>query len=52
MKLGARLPCKCVVAIQCDRRGNRRVLAVGTEGKEMIDRTAANIEAVRPFATA
>ena len=38
-----------VVAIQRDKRGGRRVLAVGTEGKEMLGRTPGNIEAVRPL---
>src|SRR6185436_6361096 len=38
-----------VVAVQRDGRGGRRVLAVGTEGKEMLGRTPGNIEAVRPL---
>ena len=38
-----------VVAVQRDGRGGKRVLAVGTEGKEMLGRTPGNIEAVRPL---
>jgi rod shape-determining protein MreB len=38
-----------VVAVQKDGRGGKRVLAVGTEGKEMLGRTPHNIEAVRPL---
>src|SRR5512137_458467 len=38
-----------VVAIQRDNRGGKKVLAVGTEGKEMLGRTPGNIEAVRPL---
>src|SRR3982751_1398316 len=38
-----------VVAVQKDGRGGKRVLAVGTEGKEMLGRTPGNIEAVRPL---
>src|SRR4029079_2323746 len=38
-----------VVAVQRDARGGQRVLAVGTEGKEMLGRTPHNIEAVRPL---
>ena len=38
-----------VVAVQRDERGGKRVLAVGTEGKEMLGRTPGNIEAVRPL---
>jgi rod shape-determining protein MreB len=38
-----------VVAVQRDNRGGKRVLAVGTEGKEMLGRTPHNIEAVRPL---
>lgn len=38
-----------VVAVQRDGRGGKRVLAVGTEGKEMLGRTPRNIEAVRPL---
>src|SRR5687767_2335688 len=38
-----------VVAVQRDGRGGRRVLAVGTEGKEMLGRTPGNLEAVRPL---
>jgi rod shape-determining protein MreB len=38
-----------VVAVQRDARGGKRVLAVGTEGKEMLGRTPSSIEAVRPL---
>ncbi len=38
-----------VVAVQRDTRGAKKVLAVGTEGKEMLGRTPANIQAVRPL---
>jgi len=38
-----------VVAVQRDSRGGKRVLAVGTEGKEMLGRTPGGIEAVRPL---
>jgi rod shape-determining protein MreB len=38
-----------VVAVQKDQRGVKRVLAVGTEAKEMLGRTPGHIEAVRPL---
>ncbi len=38
-----------VVAVQRDSRGNKRVLAVGREAKEMLGRTPHNIQAVRPL---
>ncbi len=38
-----------VVAVQQDPRGQKRVLAVGKEAKEMLGRTPGNITAVRPL---
>lgn len=38
-----------VVAVQRDPRGDKRVLAVGREAKEMLGRTPGNIEAIRPL---
>jgi rod shape-determining protein MreB len=38
-----------VVAVQVDRRGERRVLAVGKDAKEMLGRTPVGIEAIRPM---
>src|SRR6478609_3762416 len=38
-----------VVAVQRDARGDKRVLAVGREAKEMLGRTPGNIEAIRPL---
>lgn len=38
-----------VVAVARDARGDKRVLAVGREAKEMLGRTPGNIEAVRPL---
>jgi len=38
-----------VVAVQRGARGEKRVLAVGTEAKEMLGRTPGSIEAVRPL---
>ncbi len=38
-----------VVAVQRDSRGNKKVLAVGREAKEMLGRTPHNIQAVRPL---
>jgi len=38
-----------VVAVHKDARGMRKVLAVGREAKEMLGRTPANIEAIRPM---
>jgi len=38
-----------VVAVQKDSRGNKKVLAVGREAKEMLGRTPGNIDAIRPM---
>ncbi len=38
-----------VVAVQYDARGERRVLAVGKDAKEMLGRTPKGIEAIRPM---
>lgn len=38
-----------VVAVARDSRGDKRVLAVGREAKEMLGRTPGNIEAIRPL---
>lgn len=38
-----------VVAVQTDKRGERRVLAVGKDAKEMLGRTPVGIEAIRPM---
>ncbi|MBM4344720.1 MAG: rod shape-determining protein [Deltaproteobacteria bacterium] len=38
-----------VVAVQQDPQGQRRVLAVGKDAKEMIGRTPSGIEAIRPM---
>lgn len=38
-----------VVAIRREARGQKKVLAVGKEAKEMLGRTPGNIEAVRPM---
>src|SRR5689334_22726757 len=38
-----------VVAVQRGLRGEKKVIAVGTEAKEMLGRTPGNIEAVRPL---
>ena len=38
-----------VVAVQMDRRGTKRVLAVGIEAKRMLGRTPGNIVAIRPL---
>lgn len=38
-----------VVAVQRDARGNKKVLAVGKEAKEMLGRTPGSIEAIRPM---
>ena len=38
-----------VVAVQTDARGQRRVVAVGKEAKEMLGRTPGHISAVRPL---
>lgn len=38
-----------VVAIRREGRGQKKVLAVGKEAKEMLGRTPSNIEAIRPM---
>ena len=38
-----------VVAVQKDRNGRDRILAVGQEAKQMIGKTPLNIQAVRPM---
>jgi len=38
-----------VVAIHRDSRGDKRVLAVGREAKEMLGRTPGSIFAIRPM---
>ena len=38
-----------VVAVQNDKRGTKRVLAVGIEAKQMLGRTPGNIVAIRPL---
>ena len=38
-----------VVALHNDRRGNKRVVAVGTQAKAMLGRCTADITAVRPL---
>ena len=38
-----------VVAVQMDKRGTKRVLAVGIEAKRMLGRTPGNIVAIRPL---
>ncbi len=38
-----------VVAVQKDKYGKDRILAVGEEAKQMIGKTPLNIEAVRPM---
>jgi len=38
-----------VVAIQYDNHGQKRILAVGQEAKEMIGKTPGNIKAIRPM---
>src|SRR4030043_1299444 len=38
-----------VVAVQRDSRGEKRILAVGREAKEMLGRTPGNIYAIRPM---
>ena len=38
-----------VVAVQSDRHGKDRILAVGQEAKQMIGKTPLNIQAVRPM---
>lgn len=39
----------CVVAVGSDNQGRRKVLAVGTEAKNMIGRTPDKIKAIRPL---
>ncbi len=38
-----------VVAVKLDARGDKTVLAVGSEAKKMLGRTPGNIEAIRPL---
>jgi len=38
-----------VVAVQSDRQGKDKILAVGQEAKQMIGKTPLNIQAVRPM---
>lgn len=38
-----------VVAIQTDRTGRQKILAVGREAKEMVGKTPGNITAIRPM---
>ncbi len=38
-----------VVAVKKDEKGNKKVLAVGSEAKKMLGRTPGNIEAIRPM---
>jgi rod shape-determining protein MreB len=38
-----------VVAVQRDERGQKKVLAVGREAKEMLGRTPGSIQAIRPL---
>ncbi|MDQ1326569.1 MAG: rod shape-determining protein MreB [Campylobacterota bacterium] len=38
-----------VVAIQFDKQGHQRILAVGQEAKEMVGKTPGNIRAIRPM---
>lgn len=38
-----------VVAIQVDRNGQERILAVGQEAKDMVGKTPGNIKAIRPM---
>ncbi|MBK7399892.1 MAG: rod shape-determining protein [Myxococcales bacterium] len=38
-----------VVAVKRDERGQKKVVAVGREAKEMLGRTPGNIEAIRPL---
>jgi len=38
-----------VVAVQRDTRGEKKVLTVGREAKEMLGRTPGNIQAIRPL---
>lgn len=38
-----------VVAVKIDKKGNKKVLAVGKDAKAMLGRTPGNIEAIRPL---
>ena len=38
-----------VVAIQHDKYGKQRILAVGQEAKDMVGKTPGNIRAIRPM---
>jgi len=38
-----------VVAIQVDRHGQEKILAVGQEAKDMVGKTPGNIKAIRPL---
>ena len=38
-----------VVAVQSDRYGKQKILAVGQEAKDMIGKTPGNITAIRPM---
>ncbi|MFK5975297.1 MAG: rod shape-determining protein [Sulfurovum sp.] len=38
-----------VVAIQYDKHGREKILAVGTEAKDMVGKTPGNIKAIRPM---
>ncbi len=38
-----------VVAVQTDRYGKQKILAVGQEAKDMIGKTPGNITAIRPM---
>src|SRR5688572_15736142 len=38
-----------VVAVQVDHRGQKKILAVGREAKEMLGRTPGSITAIRPM---
>ncbi|MBD3789415.1 MAG: rod shape-determining protein [Campylobacterales bacterium] len=38
-----------VVAIQVDKHGHQRILAVGQEAKDMVGKTPGNIRAIRPM---
>ena len=38
-----------VVAIQYDKHGQKRILAVGQEAKDMVGKTPGNIKAIRPM---
>lgn len=38
-----------VVAVKIDKKGNKKVLAVGTDAKAMLGKTPGNIQAIRPL---